>query len=56
MSDTYLHQLAARALDITYDASGDMNWVDPDDGKLYVYNLGDIAWVCAPPPSLLFMR
>ncbi|KAJ6576086.1 ammonium transporter [Mycena vulgaris] len=47
MSDSYLHQLAARALDITYDASGDMNWVDPDDGKLYVYNLGDIAWVLA---------
>ncbi|KAJ7769466.1 ammonium transporter [Mycena metata] len=39
--------LAARALNITYDASGDMNWVDPADGKLYVYNGGDIAWTLA---------
>ncbi|KAJ7152067.1 ammonium transporter AmtB-like domain-containing protein [Mycena filopes] len=43
-SDTYLHTLAARALNITYDASGDLNWVDPADGTLFVFNLGDIAW------------
>jgi hypothetical protein len=50
MADTansYLHQLAARTLNITYDASGDINWVDPSDGTLVVYNLGDIAWVRA---------
>ncbi|KAF7350126.1 Ammonium transporter [Mycena venus] len=44
---TYLHQLAARALNITYDASGDINWVDPSNGKLFVYNAGDTAWVLA---------
>jgi hypothetical protein len=47
-TDTYLHQLAARALNITYDSSGDINWVDPTDGKLFVYNAGDIAWVRRP--------
>jgi hypothetical protein len=63
-TDTYLHQLAARALNITYDSSGDINWVDPTDGKLFVYNAGDIAWVrrlvlhlaLLPLPSLFPMR
>jgi hypothetical protein len=41
-TDTYLHNHAARTLNITYDASGDINWVDPSDGKLFVYSLGDI--------------
>ncbi|KAJ7362347.1 hypothetical protein DFH08DRAFT_1024440 [Mycena albidolilacea] len=48
MADTansYLHQLAARTLNITYDASRDINWVDPSDGSLVVFNLGDISWV-----------
>ncbi|KAJ6503830.1 ammonium transporter AmtB-like domain-containing protein [Mycena sanguinolenta] len=46
-SPSYLHTLAARALNITYDASGDINWVDPSDGTLWVYNMGDIAWTLA---------
>jgi len=33
-------------VNITYDASGSLNWVDPD-GKLWVYNPGDIAWTLA---------
>ncbi|KAJ7020073.1 ammonium transporter AmtB-like domain-containing protein [Mycena alexandri] len=46
MSTSAYHPLAlaARALNITYDPSGDLSWVDPADGKLYVYNGGDIAW------------
>jgi len=31
---------------VTYDESGDLNWIDPT-GKKVVYNLGDIAWVLA---------
>jgi len=31
-------------VNVTYDASGDLNWVD-GNGKTVVYNLGDIAWV-----------
>ncbi|KAJ7116647.1 ammonium transporter [Mycena epipterygia] len=33
--------------DISYDASGDLIYTDPDDGKVTVYNMGDIAWVLA---------
>ncbi|KAF9465420.1 ammonium transporter AmtB-like domain-containing protein [Collybia nuda] len=32
---------------IQYDASGDLNYVDPATGDTIVYNLGDIAWVLA---------
>ncbi|KAJ7463884.1 ammonium transporter [Mycena galericulata] len=46
-TDTVLHRLVARGLNITYDSSGDLNWVDPDTGKLWVYNGGDIAWTLA---------
>ncbi|KAH9939174.1 ammonium transporter [Amylocystis lapponica] len=34
-------------VNVTYDASGDLNWYDPDTGLTSVYNLGDIAWVLA---------
>ncbi|KAH9896721.1 ammonium transporter [Cubamyces lactineus] len=34
-------------VNITYDTSGSIQWVDPDDGSLFVYNPGDIAWVLA---------
>ncbi|CAK5272525.1 unnamed protein product [Mycena citricolor] len=38
----------ARTLNISYDAnSNDMHYVDPSTGTLFVYNLGDIAWVLA---------
>jgi len=33
-------------VNVTYDASGDLNWVD-GDGKTVVYNLGDIGFVIA---------
>jgi Amt family ammonium transporter len=34
-------------VNITYDASGSILWEDPDTGKVFVYNPGDIAWVLA---------
>lgn len=34
-------------VNITYDASGSILWLDPDSGKTFVYNPGDIAWVLA---------
>lgn len=34
-------------VNITYDASGQLNWFDPDTGKTVVYNGGDIAWTLA---------
>lgn len=34
-------------VNITYDASGSILWLDPDTGKTFVYNPGDIAWVLA---------
>jgi Amt family ammonium transporter len=34
-------------VNITYDASGVLNWYDPDTGSTVVYNNGDIAWVLA---------
>ncbi|KAF7794031.1 hypothetical protein EIP86_005159 [Pleurotus ostreatoroseus] len=34
-------------VNITYDSSGSLVWVDPDDGTTWVYDLGDIAWVLA---------
>lgn len=34
-------------VNITYDASGDLNWYDADTGSTNVYNPGDIAWVLA---------
>ncbi|KAI0826985.1 ammonium transporter [Trametes gibbosa] len=34
-------------VNITYDASGSLQWFDPDSGKTWVYNPGDIAWVLA---------
>ncbi|KAJ7723482.1 ammonium transporter [Mycena maculata] len=39
--------MSARGLNISYDSSGDLNWVDPGTGTLYVYNGGDIAWTLA---------
>jgi Amt family ammonium transporter len=32
---------------ITYDASGDLQWWDDANGKFVVYNAGDIAWTLA---------
>ncbi|CDO77542.1 hypothetical protein BN946_scf184912.g41 [Trametes cinnabarina] len=34
-------------VNITYDASGSLQWQDPTDGTVWVYNPGDIAWVLA---------
>ncbi|EIW55877.1 ammonium transporter [Trametes versicolor FP-101664 SS1] len=34
-------------VNITYDASGSINWFDPDSGEVVVYNPGDMAWVLA---------
>ncbi|KAI0646172.1 ammonium transporter [Trametes meyenii] len=34
-------------VNITYDASGSIQWMDPDDGTVWTYNPGDIAWVLA---------
>ncbi|OCH88521.1 ammonium transporter [Obba rivulosa] len=34
-------------VNVSYDASGDLNWFDPSSGTTWVYNLGDIAWVLA---------
>jgi len=31
-------------VNITYDASGQLNWYNPDTGETVVYNGGDIAW------------
>lgn len=55
-TNTVFHRLVARGLNITYDSSGDLNWVDPSDGKLYVYNGGDIAWVGASLPYPIQMQ
>ncbi|EIM87658.1 ammonium transporter [Stereum hirsutum FP-91666 SS1] len=32
-------------VNITYDASGDLNWYDASSDTTVVYNLGDIAWI-----------
>ncbi|ETW76197.1 ammonium transporter [Heterobasidion irregulare TC 32-1] len=32
-------------VNVTYDASNDLQYTDPDTGAITVYNLGDIAWV-----------
>lgn len=34
-------------VNITYDASGQLNWFDPTSGETVVYNGGDIAWTLA---------
>jgi len=34
-------------VNITYDASGQLNWYDPNTGKTEVYNGGDMAWTLA---------
>ncbi|KAI0766312.1 ammonium transporter [Irpex lacteus] len=34
-------------VNVTYDQSGSLVWVDPETNTAYVYNLGDIAWVLA---------
>ncbi|KIK67922.1 hypothetical protein GYMLUDRAFT_36730 [Collybiopsis luxurians FD-317 M1] len=34
-------------VNITYDASGSILWQDPDTGKIFTYNPGDIAWTLA---------
>ncbi|KAI0088754.1 ammonium transporter [Irpex rosettiformis] len=34
-------------VNVTYDQSGSLVWVDPATNQTWVYNLGDIAWVLA---------
>ncbi|RDB17452.1 Ammonium transporter 1 [Hypsizygus marmoreus] len=34
-------------VNITYDASNDINYFDPSTGETVVYNLGDITWLLA---------
>ncbi|KAJ7586668.1 ammonium transporter [Mycena floridula] len=41
-------------LNITYDASGDLNWTD-DLGNVAVYNLGDNAWVLSSTALVFIM-
>ncbi|KAI0317107.1 ammonium transporter [Amylostereum chailletii] len=42
-------------VNVTYDASGDLNWVDPDTGDVFVYNLGDMSWVIAATALVFIM-
>jgi Amt family ammonium transporter len=34
-------------VNVTYDASGSLEWTDPSSNTTWVYNPGDIAWVLA---------
>ncbi|KAJ4001849.1 ammonium transporter [Lentinula boryana] len=42
-------------VNITYDASGSIVWQDPDTGKIFVYNPGDIAWTLASTALVFIM-
>ncbi|KDQ60426.1 hypothetical protein JAAARDRAFT_32845 [Jaapia argillacea MUCL 33604] len=42
-------------VNVTYDASGSLNWYDPSTGQTVVYQQGDIAWVLCGTALVMIM-